>query len=53
MNKVQIYWSTRLGAIQASVNEFANKHEIINVSFTSRTNAVGGEEYSVMVLYKA
>lgn len=52
MNKVQIYWSSNPGAIQTSVNKLAEDYEIINVSFTSRTNAVGGEEYSVMVLYK-
>lgn len=53
MNKVQTYWGNDLRRLQYAVNDFANEHEIINVSFTSRTNAVGGEEYSVMVLYKA
>lgn len=52
MNKVQIYYSTKLEAIQNSVNELANKYEIINVSLTSRTNAVRGGEYAAMVLYK-
>jgi len=53
MNKVEIYRSNDWRKLQYSVNSLADLYEIINVSFTSRTTAVGGEEYSVMVLYKA
>lgn len=52
MNLVQTYYSSSLSAIQNSVNKLAHDYEIINVSLTSRTNAIGGEEYSVMILYK-
>ena len=52
MNKVKFFYDTNGNQIEKEINEFALKHEIINVSYTVNPSSAGYYSAQAMVLYK-
>lgn len=52
MNKVKTFSEESFYGLGRTINEFAEKHEIINVSLTTFETRMGTSDYKALVLYK-
>ncbi|KFN87436.1 hypothetical protein H702_07190 [Streptococcus equinus JB1] len=53
MNKVKFFHHSIGSEMEKNINEFAEEHEIINVSYTSEPSSTGFYSVQAMVLYRS